>query len=215
MRCRIVVLLSGLGLAGLLACDGSATRTPTASGGAEPPFVSPAAPADPGSPTATPSPSTAPDSLHLLSPDRAGRLRLGMREDEIRAQWPADLLRLGTRTQEGLRNPVLFLTDAQHPEAPPLELELTADPDGSQRLWRIRVTDLHYRTAAGIGVGSPVGAARQQYGLDVVERTEAGLVGMSRAAGMTWMLDDAGLPAAPRPAQVPPATRITGVLLYQ
>ena len=88
------------------------------------------------------------------------------------------------------------------------------------RLWRVRVTEPKYRTAAGIGVGSPYGAARQLYGISTVERTDLGLVAVSDQVGMAWMLDENSLPknSRPRPltpADVPPATRITGVLLFR
>jgi hypothetical protein len=94
---------------------------------------------------------------------------------------------------------------------------MAGDEQEGFRIWRIRVTDPQYRTADGIGVGSPYGAARQQYGITTIERTEAGLVAVSDAVKMSWILDEQSLPpkqpAQILPADVPTATRIIGVLV--
>jgi len=188
-----------------------------ASPGANPTAATASEPAD-APPTVANSPA---DSLqHLLSPGRVGLLRLNMRESELLRAIPPARRRASTRTLEGIRYPVYELSDRRNPQAPPLLLEMVGDSLEGYRLWRVRVTDPKYRTAAGIGVGSPYGAARQVYGISTVERTDMGLVAVSDQVGMSWLLDENSLPKNSRsrpltPADVPPATRITGVLLFR
>ena len=207
---------------------GAATApfTPASGPTADPAATSPGA--DPTAATASePGGSTAPpvatpaDSLqYLLSPGRVGSLRLNMRESELLKVVPAKQMRASTRTLEGIRYPVYELPDHRNPQAPPLLLEMVGDSVEGYRLWRVRVTDPKYRTAAGIGVGSPYGAARQLYPVSTVERTDAGLVAVSDQVGMSWLLDEKSLPKASRtraftPGDIPPATRITEVLLFR
>jgi hypothetical protein len=155
--------------------------------------------------------------LHLLSSDRVGRLRLNTSEQAVLRLIPASRRSKSTRTSEGITYPVYEITDAQQPTAPPLLLEMAGDEQEGFRIWRIRVTDPQYRTADGIGVGSPYGAARQQYGITTIDKTEAGLVAVSDAVKMSWLLDEQSLPSKRssqlQPTDVPTATRIIGVLI--
>lgn len=216
-------------LAALTGCDSSTTRNSTDPGTA--PFAPAAgttAAASPGSagvaqdagrPTTTPGAPT-PDSLHLLSPGQAGRLRLGMREERIKAVVPASLLRATTYQDRGGQTlPAYEMRDAQRPSAPPTILHLIGDSATGFRLRRIRIYDPQYRTAEGIGVGSPFGAARQTLGLTKVRNTPAGFAAVSGEVQMAWVIDPKSLPAKHpaeiSSAEIPPAARITGVLLYQ
>ncbi|WP_089331465.1 hypothetical protein [Hymenobacter mucosus] len=160
-----------------------------------------------------------PDSLHLLSPGQAGRLRLGMREEQIKKVVPASLLRATTYTDNGKQLPAYEMRDAQQPTAPPTILHLIGDSSAGFRLRRIRIYDSQYRTAEGIGVGSPFGAARQNLGLTRVRPTPAGFAAVSGEVKMAWVIDPNSLPAKHpeemNSADIPPAARITGVLLYQ
>ncbi|UOQ77073.1 hypothetical protein MUN84_21900 [Hymenobacter sp. 5516J-16] len=169
-------------------------------------------------PTPTPGAPT-PDSLHLLSPGRAGRLRLGMREERLKEVVPANLLRATTYQDQGHTLPAYEMRDAQQPQAPPTVLHLIGDSSTGFRLRRIRIYDPQYRTAEGIGVGSPFGAARQNLGLTKVRDTPAGFAAVSGEVQMAWLIDPNSLPAKHpaeiSSAEVPPASRITGVLLYQ
>lgn len=217
-----------LALTAVSACDSSPTQTPVASGG-EQPFqssppptasapsaTSPPPPGTPEKPVSAANPTT-PDSLHLLSSDRVGRLRLNTSEQAVLHLIPASRRRKSTRTVEGITYPVYEVTDAQQPTAPPILLEMAGDEQEGFRIWRIRVTDPQYRTADGIGVGSPYGAARQQYGITTIEQTDAGLVAVSDAVNMSWVLDEQSLPpkrsSQLQPTNVPTATRIIGVLV--
>ncbi|WP_139922266.1 hypothetical protein [Hymenobacter sp. DG01] len=209
-------------------CDSTTTRNATDPG--TPPFTPAAgttAGASPGAaavaqtaspPVTTPGAPT-PDSLHLLSPGRAGRLRLGMREERIRAVVPASLLRATTYQDKGQTLPAYEMRDAQRPDAPPTVLHLIGDSAQGFRLRRIRIYDPQYRTAEGIGVGSPFGAARQNLGLTKVRDTPAGFAAVSGEVQMAWLIDPKSLPnKQPQEissADIPPAARITGVLLYQ
>ncbi|RPD48696.1 hypothetical protein DNI29_08780 [Hymenobacter sediminis] len=215
-------------LAGLAGCDSSTTRNANDPGTA--PFAPAAgttATASPGSaavaqdasaPTTNPGAPT-PDSLHLLSPGRAGRLLLGMREDRIKAVIPASLLRATTYQDKGQTLPAYEMRDAQRPTAPPTILHLIGDSATGFRLRRIRIYDSQYRTAEGIGVGSPFGAARQTLGLTKVRNTPAGFAAVSGEVQMAWVIDPKSLPAKHpeeiSSSEIPPAARITGVLLYQ
>ena len=162
-------------------------------------------------------PAMAPDSLHLLSPGRAGRLRLNMTDDEIRRVIPAARLRKTTRSIKNVSYPAYFVQDATDAAAPPLELEMRGSDAEGYRLWRIRVMDPAYRTGTGVGVGTPFGVARQQYGMSDLEMTDAGLAAASDLIKMAWLLDPSSLPgkspSTMHSADVPPATRIVGVLL--
>jgi hypothetical protein len=220
-----------LGLIFLLAsCNeqpGSASAG--ASSGSEPPFV----PAD-GSPATSPGSSSVaqtasatpplsgaptPDSLHLLSPGRAGRLRLGMTEAKLKKVVPPQLLRRTTYLDNGQELPAYEMRDAQQPTAPATVLHFIGDSAGGYRLRRIRIYDPQYRTAEGIGVGSPFGAARQNLGLTKVRPTPAGFAAVSGQVQMAWVIDPKSLPEKHpdemNSADIPPAARITGVLLYR
>ncbi|SMC00201.1 hypothetical protein SAMN00120144_2571 [Hymenobacter roseosalivarius DSM 11622] len=210
-----------LTLTAIGACDSSPTQVPAASGSNQPFISSPSAtvPPPPGTPEepASAANPTTPDSLHLLSSDRVGRLRLNTSEKAFLRLIPESRRRKSTRTAEGITYPVYEVTDAQQPTAPPILLEMAGDEQEGFRIWRIRVMDPQYRTADGIGVGSPYGAARQQYGITTIEKTDAGLVAVSDAVNMSWVLDEQSLPpkrpSQMRPTDVPTATRIIGVLV--
>ncbi|MBD2716925.1 hypothetical protein KBK19_17910 [Microvirga sp. STR05] len=215
-----VALLTSL----LTACD---SRTASESGA--PPFVPPAGATDPsalrsGSTAVEKKPGTSagallPDSLHLISPGQAGRLRLGMREAQIKKLISPALLRATTYNDQGTLRPAYEMRDAQQPNAPASILHLIGDSATGYRLRRIRLYDPQYRTAEGIGVGSPFGAARQNLGLTKVRNTPAGFAAVSGEVKIAWVIDPNSLPdkhpEEMSSADIPPAARITGVLLYQ
>ena len=222
---------SGPALAVLLLALAACNDSPTTGAGAAPgtpPFVA----AD-GSPAGTPgeapvarnasgpvasSGAPLPDSLHLVSPGQAGRLKLGMSEARIKRLVPARLLTPTTYQDHGRTLPAYELRDATQPGAPATVLHLREAPGGGYQLRRIRIADPQYRTAEGIGVGSPFGAARQNLGLTRIRPTSAGLAAVSGEVRMAWVIDPQSLPADPpesiRSADIPPAARITAILLY-
>lgn len=205
--------------AALSACGSSETRTPAASGG-DTPFSADARATDPSAAAQRlASIPNMPDSLHLISPGQAGRLRLNMTEKEILAVVPAAQLRKATYLDKGRTLPAYEMLDAQQPTAPPTVLHLTGDSATGNRLRRIRIYDPQYRTGEGIGVGSPFGAARQVLGLTKVRNTAAGFAAVSGQVKMAWVIDPNSLPAKHpdemNSADIPTAARITGVLLYQ
>ncbi|WP_073281683.1 hypothetical protein [Hymenobacter psychrotolerans] len=222
----ITALASAVLSAGLGACESRQATDP-----AGPPFVPAAGATDPatlepGSTSVAAQPGAAtsagarlPDSLHLISPGQAGRLRLGMREDQIKRLISPGLLRPTTYLDKGRELPAYELRDAQQPSAPPSVLHLIGDAASGYRLRRIRIYDPQYRTAEGIGVGSPFGAARQNLGLTKVRDTPAGFAAVSGEVKIAWVIDPNSLPdkhpAEMSSADIPPAARITGVLLYQ
>jgi hypothetical protein len=210
----------------LISCNDSGNGA-ASTGSTEPPFV-PAAGAPPagaspiaqsaGTPAATAG-ALLPDSLHLISPGRAGRLRLGMTEAKLKAVVPAHQLRRTTYQDKGQTLPAYEMLDAQQPGAPATVLHLIGDSVAGYTLRRIRIYDPQYRTAEGIGVGSPFGAARQNLGLTKVRPTPAGFAAVSGQVQMAWVIDPKSLPAKHpeemNSADIPPAARITGVLLYR
>ncbi|OWP65154.1 hypothetical protein CDA63_02020 [Hymenobacter amundsenii] len=224
-RRSAAALLAGLLLAG---CDGAAPGTQTPTGQAAPPFV-----AESGQPVGTPgadpvarqanapaaSGAPLPDSLHLLSPSQAGPLRLGLTQSRLEELVPASRLRSITYTEKGRTLPAYELVDATNSDAPVTRLYLTTAPNQGQKvLHRMLITDPQYRTAEGIGVGSPFGAARQNLGFTRLRNTPAGLAAVSGEVRLAWLIDPNSLPAGADQtlpaAAVPPAARITGVLLY-
>jgi hypothetical protein len=200
------------------ACN-SSDRNVSSAGG-EPPFAGDSRNTDPSTAAqrlaANPN---VPDSLHLLSPGQAGSLRLNMTEQELLKRVPAVRLHRTTYQDQGQTYPAYEMLDAQKPEAPASVLHLRPDSTGTNRLHRIRIYDPQYRTAEGIGVGSPFGAARQNLGLTRVRNTPAGFAGVSGLVKIAWVIDPKSLPAKHpdelNSADIPPAARITGVLLYQ
>jgi hypothetical protein len=200
-----------------VSCNGPAGKSSEAPGATEPPGASSIA--QNASPSTSSAGAPIPDSLHLLSPGRAGRLRLGMTEAKLKEVVPAALLRRTTYTDNGQQLPAYEMRDAGQPSAPPTILHLTGDSTAGYRLRRIRIYDPQYRTAEGIGVGSPFGAARQNLGLTKVRPTPAGFAAVSGQVQMAWVIDPKSLPAKHpnemNSSDIPPAARITGVLLYQ
>ncbi|MCB2410123.1 hypothetical protein [Hymenobacter lucidus] len=207
------LLSAALLLAALSACDSPTGRTPAASGGTETPFAG----AEGATDAAALSSSAArlPDSLHLISPSQVGRLRLNMKERELLAVVPAAQLTKTSYQYKGATYPAYRLRDAQQPKAPETILEFISGPDSVYTLRRIRVYDPQYRTAEGIGVGSPFGAARQVYGLTRVRQDEDDFVAISGQMRIGWILDEKSLPADHgtdmSTSAIPPATRIIGV----
>ncbi|GAA4007144.1 hypothetical protein GCM10022408_18800 [Hymenobacter fastidiosus] len=201
------------------ACDSAGNQGRTAAR-APAPFLAADAPADPQAAAARlATVSTRPDSLHLLSPGRAGRLRVGMSEKQLLAVVPAAQLTKTTCQYQGVTYPAYWLTDAQQPTAPRSRLELVGSATEGYALRRIRITDPQYRTGEGIGVGSPFGAARQVYGFTRARASEGDFVAVSALQRMGWILDEKSLPpghSADMPsAAIPTATRISGVLLVK
>jgi hypothetical protein len=178
----------------------------------------PARPADPTAPPAAPIPA-APDEHLLLKPGYVGPLRLNMKEADLLTLLPPSSLHATTRSLEGIEYPVYeYRPSGQPAGTAPLLLEMVTALDGNgNRLWRVQLQDARYRTAEGIGVGSTYGAARKAYGIQTIERAEGRLVAVSERVGMTWVLDKTGLNLnrALRKDDIPPATRITGIILYQ
>ncbi|MET4104988.1 hypothetical protein [Hymenobacter sp. UYP22] len=215
--------------AGLTGCDSTpAARSATDPG--TPPFATAngkPGPTTPGSASVArtaslpPAESGAPlpDSLHLISPGQAGRLRLGMSESRLKRVVPAQLLTDTTYQDQGRTLPAYQLRDAQYPDDPASTLHMIEDGKGGFRLRRIRIYSSRYRTAEGIGVGSPFGAARQNLGLTRIRNTPAGLAAVSGQVQMAWVVDPNSLPNKPaeqiQSSEIPPAARITGVLLYR
>lgn len=207
-----------LTLTAVSACD---SQTPAAASGDQP-FISalsataPTPPGTPEEPVSAANPTT-PDSLHLISADRVGRLRLNTSERAVLYLIPENRRRKIAHTAAGTTYPAYEVMDAQQPTAPPIVLEMAPDDTQTYRIQRIRVTDPQYRTADGIGVGSPYGVARQQYGISAVRQTDEGMVASSNTINIAWLLDEQSLPARHpsemRPTDVPTATRITGVLV--
>lgn len=199
----------------LLAACGPTERPTDQPAAAAPPTAPPPAPAAP----AAPIPVAPKDEHLLLRPGYAGQLRLNMKEADLLALLPPAALRKTTRSLEGIEYPAYeYRPDDAPAGSPPLLLELVgAIEDGGNRLWRVQVRDARYRTAEGIGVGSSYGEARRAYGVQTIERAEGQLVAVSERVGMTWVLDAAGLPTDRllRKDDIPPATRITGIILYQ
>ncbi len=143
-----------------------------------------------------------------------------MTETALLDRVPKEMLHKTTRELEGIAYPVYELRDPTHPDAPPTILELVGDEEEGFRIWRIQLHDPRYRSAqGGVGVGSTFGQARLAYGIQFVERADMGLVAVSEAAQISWLLDASTLPNpnAPvlRPTDVPDATKIRGVLLFR
>jgi|GEM_PF-6073321 len=205
--------------AALTACDSATTPGTSATSSTEP-FVTGETPADPKAAAARlATTGTTPDSLHLLSPGRAGRLSPGMSEQRLLAVVPAAQLTKTTHVYKGVTYPAYLLADAQQPTAPPSRLEMVGTEAAGYTLRRIRITDPQYRTGEGIGVGSPFGAARQVYGLTRVRESEGDFVAISSQQRMGWILDANSLPAGHSAdmasSAIPPATRIIGVFLVK
>ena len=219
---RPTSLLPAAALALLLAACGPtekpAEKPAPAASAATPPAAAPAAAAVPADTAAAPIPA-APDAHLLLRPGYVGPLRLNMKEADLLALLPPSQLRATTRSLEGTEYPVYeYRPDDAPAGTAPLLLEMVTALDGhGNRLWRVQLQDARYRTQAGIGVGSTYGEARRAYGVQTIERAEGRLVAVSERVGMTWVLDQTGLNRS-RPLRkddIPAATRITGIILYQ
>jgi hypothetical protein len=144
-------------------------------------------------------------------------LRLNQNEKGLLALVPASQLTKTTYQYQGATYPAYEMRDAQEPSAPPTILEMDGTENEGYRLRRIVIHDPQYRTGEGIGVGSPFGAARQTYGLTRVRYTDQQFVAISGTMRIGWILDEKSLPAKHtnemNSADVPPATRITGVIV--
>ncbi|OON70066.1 hypothetical protein [Hymenobacter sp. CRA2] len=212
---RSFALCAAAGAALLLSACGP-DRRPASAPTTTAPMPAPSAPA-PAVPA--PAPPAAPDSSLLLRAGYVGPLRLNMKETALLELLPPSSLRKTTRSLEGIEYPAYEYRPAGAPaSAAPLLLEMVTALDGNgNRLWRVQLQDPRYRTAEGIGVGSRYGDARRTYGVQTIERAEGRLVAVSERVGMTWVLDKTGLPTKGllRKDDIPPATRITGIILYQ
>jgi len=214
---RLRSALVGLLLAGSLVACNSADNNSASNG--DVPFAGDSRATDPNAAAQriaqTPN---MPDSLHLISPGQAGRLRVRMPEKLLLARVPADQLHKLTRTVGDSTYPAYEMRDAQQPTAPPTLLEMAGNDRQGFYLRRIVITDPQYRTGEGVGVGSPFGAARQLFGFSRVRTTPDGFAAVSRQTSMAWLLDENSLPADHSndmpSAEIPTATRIKGVVVY-
>jgi hypothetical protein len=167
-------------------------------------------------------PDTVDQRYYVFDKGTVGRnfIRLNMTEAALLDRVPKTWLKKTSRELEGIEYPVYELRNPAYPEAAPTILELVGDEEEGYRIWRIQLHDARYRAAqGGVGVGSTYGQARQAYGIQFVERGDMGLVAVSEAAQISWLLDASTLPNpnAPvrRPTDVPDATKIKGVLLFR
>ena len=219
----VPVLATTLLTAALGSCN-----SPSAPEAGTPPFVSANDATDPAAlkPRAAsrtqqpgPAPTDSLDLAYLISPGRIGKLRLGMREDQIQKPFDPTLLRATTHPDNGRQLPAYALREARKPNAPATILHLIGDSATGYRLRGIRIYDPQYHMAEGIGVGSPFEAARQNLDLTRVRDTPAGFAAVSDAAKIAWVINPNSLPdkhpEEMSSADTSPAARTTGVLLYQ
>lgn len=216
------VIRAGFGLflltLALGACTSSTTDTAGASNG-DVPFAGNARATDPvaAQQRLAANPNVA-DSLHLLSPGQAGRLKVGLSEKLLLERVPAGQLTKISRTIGDSTYPAYELRDAQQPAAPATVVEMAGNAQQGFRIRRIIITDPQYRTGEGLGVGSPFGAARQAHGLSRVRMTPDGFAAVSRQTHMAWLLDEKSLPAKHanemEGSDIPTATRVKGVVVY-
>jgi hypothetical protein len=207
-------------LAACTAADRPAETPPTA---AATPTEAPASPA-PAAATLPPPEAAAPaipvakDEHLLLKPGYVGPLRLNMKEADLLTLLPPGALRRVTRRFEGIAYPALEYRSPDAPAStPPTLLELVGSEEEGNRLWRVQLRDARFRTAEGLGVGSTYGEVRRAYGVQTIEAAEGEVGAVSERVGMTWLLDRRALPVGRqlRKEEVPPGTRITGIILYQ
>ncbi|WP_400191048.1 hypothetical protein [Hymenobacter sp. B81] len=205
-----------------------AAPAPTAAPAPATPPLAPAAPAAPADSVADKPAhaglSAAERDFFTLSKGRLGRnlVRLNMSEAQLRDVVPAAQLKRITRELEGIEYPAYELRHPRFPAAPPTLLELAEDLAGRPglRIWRMEVRDPRFRTGNGnIGVGSTYGEARRAYGVQFVQRADAGLVAVSESVNMSWVLDGRGISdPVGRPLSkddIPAGTRIVGILLFR
>jgi len=161
---------------------------------------------------ATPAPDP---SSFVIAKGRVGRVSIGMPIEGMRRQVTKGFILTDTTlTQEGTQSTAYLL----HPqnEQKGILVEQTCEP--ACRVWRISVHSAHYKTPAGIGIGSKYGEVQQVYPITYTGMGEGNFAAVSEEAGFSFILDVSQLPheklAQLKPADVPANTLVKGMLIY-
>jgi hypothetical protein len=99
----------------------------------------------------------------LLAPGRAGAIELGMPVDEIYRRFGKDNVRLIAQFPEGMFTPALEIVLPDAKVTPALVVRIREAPCYQQAVWGIDVRDPSFRTADGLGVGSPAADLYRRY----------------------------------------------------
>ena len=156
----------------------------------------------------------APSSL-IIQKGKVGDIAIGTLIDSLRKQAPAGYTLSDTvLLQEGTQAAAYLLKPNGYNKG--IIVEQVCNP--ACRVWRINVQHPDFRTPKGIGVGSKYSEARQHYAISDITLGDGGLVALSKAGGITLVLDSSQIPVNQRakltPETVPANTLIKNILIY-
>ncbi|WP_347158480.1 mechanosensitive ion channel protein MscS [Pontibacter chitinilyticus] len=162
----------------------------------------------------TPAAAPAPSNFRI-DKGHVGAVRIGMPITDLRQQVPAGLAIADTTLLQEGNAATAYLLRAQNATEGIL-VEQACEP--TCHVWRITVRNAQYKTAKDIRIGSTYQQVQQAYPISYVSTGEGNFVAVSKAAGLSFVLDQSQLPqhklASLTPADVPASTRVKAILVY-
>jgi hypothetical protein len=151
----------------------------------------------------------------VIQKGQAGSIQIGMPMDKLLNNVPKGYTITDTTlTQEGMQSTAYLLKPQNHNKG--LLVEQSCNPDCT--IWRINVKAPEYRTPNGIGIGSKYGELKQFHPISTVILADGGFVAVSKAAGLSFVLDTSTLPKSKlssyTPETVPANTIVKSILIY-
>lgn len=156
----------------------------------------------------------APEDALVVERGRAGSVRIGATADSVYKEF-GNRAKLVDLRLEGHLSPALELKRFDAQLVPSIIAEIGASPAGLV-VTRLNVLDPGFKTRARIGVGATYAALRSTYSIAWVGSGEGSFFARVEELGISFQLDTSGpvqLWSIRDPAQVPPDTRIIGMLL--
>jgi hypothetical protein len=154
-------------------------------------------------------------SAFVVQKGHVGGVEIGMPMDKLLNNIPTGYTIADTTLmQEGMQATAYLLKPQKLDKGLLIEQRCNANCS----VWRINVKAPEYRTPKGIGIGSKYGEVKQYHPISTVLLADGGFVAVSKATGLTFVLDTSTLPkhklSSFTPATVPANTIVKSILIY-
>ncbi|KAA9326005.1 hypothetical protein [Adhaeribacter soli] len=167
--------------------------------------------------TPKPDPKIIEAEQYTLTTGHAGKIKLNMSSDSLKAMVPAENLKTVQRVLEGVPYTAYELRNAQSGN----QLLLLAEESCANQnctIFRIRVVSPKFKTDKGVRVGSTFADVKNAYPLSFIGIGESDYVAVSDENKMTFTLDITHFPpkelAKVKPEEIPDSTKVTSIMLF-
>ncbi len=160
--------------------------------------------------TITPDPTS-----FVIQKGNVGKIQISMLMEKLLNDIPKGYTIADTTLmQEGMQATAYLLKPQQKDKG--LLIEQSCNPDCN--VWRINVKAPAYRTPQGIGIGSKYAEVQKYHPISTVILADGGFVAVSKATGLSFVLDTTSLPqnklASYTPETIPANTIVKSILIY-